>query len=101
MKTNQELKEALDQKPTDQQIYLKAYEDFERTTERAFENMNESESWRVSYRYNPIYRIYLTSDLYLNKELLKIFTNMVEAFGYRHEFNAPQNAYCIYIKLND
>ena len=98
MKNNSELKEVLKRPLTDDELVNKEIEEFERETDRVFEQLLHSRDYVITYKFNPIYRIWLESDLYKNKELLKRFTDVVESYGFHHEFNAPQNAYCIYIK---
>lgn len=99
MKHNDELKQALNQKLTDDQIYTIVIDEFFRTTERVFDEMNEVVESRNIYKFNPIYRIDFKTDIYNNKELLKKFTDMIESHGYRYEISAPHNAYCVYINL--
>lgn len=98
MKNNNQLKAVLNRPLTDDELFKKEVEEFERTTERVYENLLKSRDYYTTYKFNPIYRLALDSDIYKDKELLKMFTNMVEYHGFRHEYNAPQNAYCVYIK---
>jgi FlaA1/EpsC-like NDP-sugar epimerase len=98
MKANIQLKELLNRPLTDDELVNKEIEEFDRQTERVYENLLKSRDYHTTYLFNPFYRIALDSDLYKNKELLKRFTDVVESYGFHHEFNAPQNAYCIYIK---
>ena len=97
MKTNEELKVALNQKLTDDQIYDNAVAEFDSITEKAFEIINNTIGGRGTFGYHPIFKIYSNADLYKNKELFKRFTDMVESRGYRHEYSAPHIAYCVYI----
>lgn len=97
MNWNDQLKQLLLRPYTDEELLKKELQEFEFTIRKVYNSLSNSRDEIITYKFNPIYRLSLDSEVFKNKALLKKFTDMVDLEGFRHEFNAPQNAYCIYI----
>ena len=98
MNKNEQLKQLLLRPYTDEELLKKELEEFEFTIRKIYNSLSTSRKDIITYKFNPIYRLSLESEVFKNKTLLKMFTDVVDLDGFHHEFNAPQNAYCVYIK---